>query len=262
MDSTIAKAIELKYSPVAVLWTNEKPDGALQFKEGRWGCVVAMLRAAATGKTAVFDRKTFGCMGGGTGLGFGNLYEKFPGGIESFYSFLSNGNKEFCRTEMGKNIVRNMPALEHGEGYVKTPQLTAKFVDALPMRDVPAEYVVYKPLEQVEDNEELKVVVFLANPDQLSALVVLANYAREAGVHVIAPFGAGCHQTCLLPYSEGEKKTPRAIIGLTDISARKQVDKDILSFAVPYKMFLEMEDNVAGSFLEREVWRKVLERNR
>jgi len=259
MHSIIAEAINLKYSPVAVLWTDEKPEGALQFKEGRWGCVVAMLRGAAKGKTAVFDRKTFGCQGGGTGLGFGNQYVNFPGGIEYF---ISTGNPEFCNTEMGKNIVRNMPALEHGEGYVKTPELAKKFVDSLPVIDVPTEYIVFKPIEAVTDKEVPKVIVFLANPDQLSALVVLANYVRETNINVVAPFGAGCHSTCIIPYQEAESEHPKAIIGLTDISARKHVDKDILSFTVPYKMFLEMENNAPGSFLKKETWLKVLERNK
>lgn len=259
MRSAIADAVNLRYSPVAVLWTGEKPEGALQFKEGRWGCVVAMLRGAARGKIAVFDRKTFGCQGGGTGLGFGNQYVHFPGGIEYF---VSTGNPEFCQTEIGKNIVRNMPAMEHGEGYVKTPALAKKFIDSLPMTDVPTEYIVFKPLELLKENETPKVIVFLANPDQLSALVVLANYERETNINVVAPFGAGCHTICIIPYKEDESDNPRAIIGLTDISARKHIEKDLLSFTVPYKMYLEMENNVPGSFLEKETWLKVLERNK
>ncbi|MEG6616098.1 DUF169 domain-containing protein [Peptococcaceae bacterium 1198_IL3148] len=259
MESKIAQAIDMKYSPVAVMLTDEKPESALQFKEGRWGCVVAMMSAASKGKTAVFDRKTYGCIGGGTGLGFGNTYVNFPGGIEYF---LSTGNPDFCNSEMGKNIVRNMPALEHGEGYIKNPELAKKFIDSLPMVDVPTEYVVFKPIEQVAEGETPKVVVFMANPDQLSALVVLANYAREDNLNVVAPFGAGCHSVCIIPYKEEESETPRAIIGLTDISARKCVDKNVLSFTVPYKMFLEMESNVAGSFLEMNEWLRIKERNK
>ena len=135
MQSKIAKALQMKTFPVGVVLTDQKPEGALQFKEGRWGCVVSMLNAASKGKTAVFDRKTFGCLGGGVGLGFGNQYVNFPAGIEYF---LSTGNKEFCGTDMGRNIVRNMPAIEHGEGYVKNPELAKRFIDALPMVDVPA----------------------------------------------------------------------------------------------------------------------------
>ncbi|MBO8127645.1 MAG: DUF169 domain-containing protein [Peptococcaceae bacterium] len=258
MQSKIAEALCLRYNPVAVLWTNEKPTGALQFKEGRWGCVVAMLVAAAKGQVAVFDRKTFGCLGGGTGLGFGNQYVNFPGGIEYF---LSTGNQEFAKTQEGQKMVRNTPALQHGERYIKNPQLAKKFVDSLPMIDVPTEFIVLKPLQNVTEDEKPKGVVFLVTPDQLSALVVLAHYARGTNYNVVAPFGAGC-QTCgIFAYKESESDQPRAIIGLTDISVRNKVDRDILSFTVPYKMYLEMEDNVEGSFLELATWRKVITRN-
>lgn len=258
MESKIAKALEMKYSPVAVVFTDEKPEQALQFKEGRWGCAVSMLNAAAKGRTAVFDRNTYGCLGGGTGLGFGNTYTKFPAGIEYF---LSTGNKDFAQTDMGRSIVRNMPALEHGERYVRTPELAKKFVDSLPYTDVPAEYVVFKPLEDLAEGETPEVVIFLVNPDQLSALVVLANYSRETNENVIAPFGAGCHSVCIFPYREAKSDKPRAVIGLTDISARKHLDKDILSFTVPFTMFLGMESDVEDSFLENEEWLKVRERN-
>jgi uncharacterized protein (DUF169 family) len=259
MKSKIAEAVNMsKYSPVAIVFTDEKPESALQFKEGIWGCAVAMLKAAAKGRTAVFDRKTFGCYGGGAGLCFGNTYVGFPGGIEYF---LSVGNKEFCASDIGKNIVRNMPALSHGEAYKKTPELAKSFADALPYYDVPTEYVVFKPLKEILPGEKPEVVVFLATPDQISALVVLASYARHGGDNVIVPWGAGCHSVCLIPFNEGKSDNPRGVIGLTDVSARKQVEKDILSFSVPYKMFLEMESNVEESFLTREEWLKIKERN-
>lgn len=259
MESKIAQAIQMKYSPVAVVLTNEKPEGALQFQEGKWGCVAAMLNGAAKGKTVVFTRETCGCHGGGAGLGFGNTYKNFPGGLEYF---LSTGNKEFCNTEFGKKIAQKMPDLEHGEGYKKNPEVAKKFIDFLPMVDVPTEYVVFKPLEKLSDGETPQVVVFLANPDQLSALVVLANYARETNDNVIVPFGSGCHQIGILPYRESESENPKAVIGLTDITVRSKFEKDILSFTIPYKMFLEMEANVKGSFLEKHEWLKVLERNK
>jgi uncharacterized protein (DUF169 family) len=76
MDSQLVKALKLKTQPVAIIQTNAKPAQGLHFKEGRMGgCVAAVLVAASKkNRMAFFDRKTFGCPGGGTGLGFGDRY--------------------------------------------------------------------------------------------------------------------------------------------------------------------------------------------
>ncbi len=106
------------------------------------------------------------------------------------------------------------------------------------------------------------VVVFIVNPHQLSALVILANYNRESTDNVIVPMGAGCHQIGIFAYREAESEKPRAVIGLTDLDARmnvrRQLGDDVLTFAVPYSLFREMEDNVEGSFLEIGTWTKLV----
>lgn len=240
MESRIARELKLRFSPVAIIFTNDKPEGALQFGEGAWGCTVAMLTACANGKTAVFDRKTSGCRGGNVGLGFGNTYADFPGGIEYF---LSTGRGEGYR---------------EGEGYKKTPELADNFIKQLPVADIPYSYVVFKPLEETDMlKDSPQMVCFYVNPDQLSALVVLANYGRPGNDNVIIPGGAGCHTVCLIPYYETKQERPRAVVGMTDVTARPMVDPDVLSFSVPFKMFLEMEENVPGSFLEKTSWHKV-----
>jgi hypothetical protein len=78
VDSKIAKAIHLKYHPVALIWSDEKPETAMQFQEKRWGCVMWLIANAAKGKSSACDIKTFGCFGAGVGLGFGNQYKNFP----------------------------------------------------------------------------------------------------------------------------------------------------------------------------------------
>lgn len=54
MYSKIAKAIKLKNQPIAVYRTDIKEDNVLQFKEGVWGCVIAMLNAASKRQNSDF----------------------------------------------------------------------------------------------------------------------------------------------------------------------------------------------------------------
>jgi hypothetical protein len=133
----------------------------------------------------------------------------------------------------------------------------------LPITDIPAPFVVFKPLSTVDDEATCQVVIFFADPDQLSALVILANYGRETNENVIIPYAAGCQTLGIYPYREIAAEVPRAVVGLTDLSARaairQQLGDHLMTFAVPLKMYHEMEGNVEGSFLERPVWEKLAE---
>jgi len=270
LKSLIAEKLKLKFEPVAVVFSNEKPAGARQFKEGKWGCVMFMLAAAARGQTAVFDRKTYGCQGGGVGLGFGNQYKVFPGGEDGFCYFLSVGNDQW---EQGRQTAEQVkPFLRpeayddfvHGERYLKSPELVRKFIEILPMVDIPYEYVIFQPLKDVDpDKTRPEVIVFLGDMDQVSALTVLANYDREHNENVIHPYAAGCQNIGIYPYREAKSAQPRAVLGLNDLSARVALKRllkdDLMSFAVPFQMFQEMEANVPGSFLERNTWKELME---
>ncbi|MNC79268.1 hypothetical protein D3C75_1316970 [compost metagenome] len=44
---------------------------------------------------------------------------------------------------------------------------------------------------------------------------------------------------------------------MLDITVRPMVGADMLSFSVPYSMYLDMEEQVEGSFLQKELWHKV-----
>ncbi len=242
MNCQLSQVLKLNNSPVVFILANEKPEEALEAREGIWCCVAAFYKSVTKGKTAVFSRKTTGCLGGQVGLGFGNAYEGFPGGIEHF---LSTGKEGF----------------REGEGYLKTPEHAMAFVNSLPITDIPYDYVVMKPLEQVDLEKETPVLVsFYVNVDQLSALTVLANYEAKGEDRVRIPFGAGCQTLFLMPYHESRKERPRAIVGLLDVTVRPMVDKDHLAFTVPFQFFREMEANIPGSFLEKKDWQKIQQR--
>jgi hypothetical protein len=229
--------------------------------------VVSLFAAAAAkGKVAAFDAQTYGCWGGGTGLGFGDCYQAFPGGMECFCRFLAGGNASDPR---GRAIGEGMAAsggggfaddFLNGEKYKQSPELTAQFVARLPIRTIPARYVVVKPLDRLDPERELpQSVTFFVTPDQLSALVVLANYANPQGDSVLIPWAAACQVMGILAYQELEREAPRALVGLTDLSARLTVRSTlgphVLSFTAPWPLFQQMERNTGDSFLGRETWR-------
>jgi len=269
MDSAIANATGMRFEPVAILFSHERPEKARQFKEGKWGCVMFMLGAVARGSTAVFDRKTFGCQGGGVGLGFGNQYKNFPGGEDCFCYFLSVGNESW---EKGQQVSEKLKSLlnaemydnfVHGERYVRSPVLVEDFIENLPITDIPYEYVVFKPVKEVVLGQEVpEVIVFLGDMDQISALSILANYGRKGNENVIFPFAAGCQNIGIYPFWEAKSEHPRAVLGMNDISARvamKRILKDdVMTFAAPFRFFQEMEKNVPGSFLERGTWKQLM----
>jgi hypothetical protein len=66
-------------------------------------------------------------------------------------------------------------------------------------------------------------------------------------------------------YRELERDHPRALLGLTDLSARATVrsalGKNALSLTAPWPVFLRMEQDVESSFLQRETWHRLREPN-
>jgi hypothetical protein len=264
MNSKVADAIGLETHAVAVVWADAAPQEATQFKQGRWGCVVALFAAvAAKGRVGAFDRQTYGCWG--VGLGLGNCYEDFPGGIEGLCRFLADGNK---LSEEGRRIGKERDAWSgrrvtddflEGERYLKSADAAKRFLGVIPMRDIPARYVVVKPLDLADpEQEDIKSATFFVDPERLSAPVVLANYTDPDLENVIVPWAAACQIMGIFAYRELEREHPRALIGLTDLSARLNVraslGTNVLSFTTPWPLFLRMEQNVEGSFLQRRTW--------
>ena len=230
--------VGLREYPLGAYYTNDKPEGYTP-RPGIQTCMIGYLqRARQNGETVYFDKEHFGCPGGAYYMGF--MQSPRP----NLEYFLSCG----------------IPGQMEGERYVKTPELAREFITKRKPSLAPAAYCVFKPIENFQKEEKPQVVIFFASPDILSGLFTLTNYTLERVDGVYAPFGSGCSTLLSYPLKEASKEQPQAILGMFDVSARPMVERDILTLAMPYSVFLKLLENVSGSFLETASWKKVRER--
>ena len=268
MKSITAEKLRLDQEPVAILWSNIKPDGALQIKPHGFGCIMPFFaHVAMKGKTAVFDRESYGCPGARAGLGFGNgYYDAFGGaGIEFMASFFVKGRESSKNPETYCAMVQHVPERDrakfiHGERLHKNTEKAKRFMTTdLPITDIAEKYVIFTPLSKVRPGECPVVVVFVADPLQITGLVTLVGAVREGTDPVRVPPMAACQQIGAFVYDEAKKEHPRAVLGYTDLSARESVGKTIpahmFTFAVPFSLFLEMEEEAKDGVFDGPIWK-------
>jgi len=197
-----------------------------------------LKRARQKGETVYFDAEHVGCFGGGYYLGFQ------PIARPNIEYFLSCG----------------IPGEMEGERYIKNPETAREYFASVQTRKAPGKYCIFKSLDKLSAPEKPEVVIFFAPPDVLAGLFTLTNYAAERFDAVRIPFSSGCGAILTHPLKEAEKKNPQAVLGLFDVSARPFVEPDILTLAMPTKLFLSLLDNQDESFLITKSWEAV--RNR
>jgi uncharacterized protein (DUF169 family) len=264
---SIENALSLKYTPLAIFYAKEPPTESRKLNPL---CVMSLVAEAAKGATVALSKGSCGCPGASSGFCLeSHDPDEFPGGCACYFRFLSIGNKDW---EQGRAVLEQLKTagapkimveeFSEGEGFLKTPEMVEAFTVSVPYTEPEGPCVVLKPLKNLRPEEKPKVVAFLANPDQLSALVGLVHFSHPHVDHIKVPFGAGCQCLGAYPFHEAEQGNPNAIIGLMDISARFYLDKllgdDFLSFTVPFHLYQEMESNVAESFLTRFAWKSIM----
>ncbi len=144
----------------------------------------------------------------------------------------------------------------------ENPELVKGFLELLPIMDIEARYVIFKPLSAIGQADTPVSVTLFVTPDQLSACVILANYDQARSDAVIIPHLAACQVAGIMSYQEGASDSPRCLVGMTDITARKCLKSSLgdnhLSFTIPWKRLREMEENVPGSFLGGDTWNSLI----
>lgn len=200
--------------------------------------MIGALSDVRKGKSLCFDIGSVGCFGGKRYLGFAEKIRP------DFEYFLSCG----------------IPGELEGERYKKSPELVRELIKNSPVFKAPAQYVVFKRWDKLEESDNPEVVIFFAEPDVLSGVFTLANFDEALPNGVIAPMGSGCGTIIQYPYLEKDSEHPKGVLGMFDISARPYVLANVITFAVPMKKFAAMIENMEESFLITGSWNAVQKR--
>ncbi|TAJ15166.1 hypothetical protein DMA11_03065 [Marinilabiliaceae bacterium JC017] len=189
-------------------------------QKGKHICMFSYYNAWKKNVTLKLTKDNFGC--GGCGYWW---FGKEGRTREQFVNFL-------CKEEGLKSTSENMN-LWIDKLKPNQPEKEALFIG--PFRDEAWKY--------------LKTITFFVNPDQLSALIIGANYFHRPGdpEPVKVPFGSGCMELLTLVGNE----FPVGVIGATDLAMRKYLPADLLAFTVNKPMFENFCRLDQNSFLNK-----------
>jgi len=224
--------------PVAFYYTDEEGHAELVNPDTVRRCIFPALSLVRKGRALCFDAESIGCSGGQKYLGFRETEEP-----DAEY-FLSYG----------------IPGKVEGERYIKTPEIAAEALKLMPSFKAPARFIVFKRLDSLNESDEPDVVIFFACPDVLSGLFTLANFEEPEPNNVFTPWASGCGSLVAYPFLEKDSVRPRAVIGLFDVSARRFIPENTLSFSVSMRKFERMVRNMEESFLTTNSWKSVQKR--
>ena len=266
MDSKVDDLLEFDFKPIVLIKTDEKPENAIGPKSNRGhGCVMTFIgRTIKDRIPSVFEKDTISCFGAIVGLGFGNGYKESDMGLECFASFLSTGLKDAEDKERYGKIINMRPPqgrrmFEEGERIYSSYERAKNFMqNKVPYYENTEKYVVFKPLEDVDENEDVESVIFTLNPLELSVLISFDTSLRDEFGYVMTPPSAACQSIGNFVFLEAEKEDPHGILGLIDLAGRNAMrpplKTDYFTFAVPWKLFKKYEENAEYSYLDGAVW--------
>ena len=192
------------------------------------------------GESICISKNESSCQGGGY----------WVGGVTPGWVVKSAGTDSTPREIFAKG-------LNQREGFKSSDELMCQWLENQKPYLIENGYVVIGPLKD-DQYEHLKTVTFYVNPDQLSLLLLGAEYnnASTNDNPVKVAFGSGCGQMAAL-FRDFDADTPSAVIGATDIAMRENFPPDILAFTVNkpmYKQLCELDEN---SFLYKNFWKRL-----
>ena len=234
----LAEILKMGNHPVAIYRNEKIPEGAF-VAESHCGIPPLLVRCSRTGEICSTDNEHSVCHGSKSGFGFGGI---------------SSRQRSAWSASVVPEDAQNMKHKGTGQSYFKTPEIALLQMEPIKDYGDGSDAIIFQDLDDaVSEGRPIEVVVFLVDPARLTALMQLAAFSKETpGPACIMPYGHACQQIYAIPRAEGESDDPHAVVGMTDMYARRYVGKDQMSFAVPYKLYQRMERDIDASFLMKE----------
>ncbi len=222
-----SEVLPFNYPAVGWYFSSEEIENSFVFKKNRWVCMFMYQKMMMNkGKRIRFSEDSDGaCIGPAESFGFTEIHD--DGGV-----FLAETERFKKNIEFSKAYTREAGTL------VNPPK---------------GKYLYMEKIENIDGNREIEVVnLFPEGLTNLAKLVTLSSYDRLTSVdNVMIPDASGCQSVFGIPYNEKFKENPKSVVGLMDTLARNFVPEDMILFSMPANRFVEMANNIEGSFLDK-----------
>jgi len=268
MKSEIVRWLEPELDPVALLWSDEVPAGALQPRPGTFVCILNLFaETARTGRITGGDGETICCPGGRAVLGLGDDLVSSRQSIEHYATVFSKGlavapDPEAHRRRMDAARPSWRPLYELGERRHRSRGLAAAWLETeMPRYRAAQRYAWFKRLDDVTPADDVRLVVFLVDAVELAGLVTLVGSVLAGADAVKVPQGADCFRIAGFACWQGEATARQAVLGMLDVDGREVMRRrfhdGVMTLALPLPLFHLVEREAHDSVLQTPGYRRL-----
>lgn len=266
MQSKISEELNMKFPPIALIKSDEKPENAIGPKGEKGGCVMSFVaQTIAKRKTTYFGREHISCGGINAGFGWGSGFAN-EDMIDFQATFLSLGVDSAPDRNAYEERLNHMPKptremFRHGERIYCDFETAKESIKNRPVYDE-GQYVIFKGLENLKEGEIPESVIFTVNPIELTALIQINTSFRLDGTYILTPQASSCQAIGCFTFEQGESDDPKPVLGPIDFAGRSKmkhfIPNEYLTVSMPWKLFLKLEKVGENSVLQTDLWKKFI----
>ena len=267
MQSNIADEMNMRFPPIVLLKSDTKPEDAKGPKPGKGGCVMSFVaQTIAKRKTICFGRENITCGGVSSGFGWGTGF-KDDDAIDFQSTFLSLGvesapNREKYEEKLNYMNKRTREMFWEGERIFCDFETAKENIKNRPIYDT-EDYVIFKGIENLKEEEIPKSVIFTVNAIELTALIQLNTSFRTKDAYLLTPQASACQAIGNFVFKQDESDNPKPVLGPIDFAGKSKmkhfIPEDYLMLSMPWKLFLKLEEISYNSVLQTDLWKKFKE---